>query len=155
LDRIGETAATGTKHGEPSYGGATKLYCGVKSASVEKRYKLSVSRGNKNVFKTNISPTEMKVGIKTLKSLKDGRVLTEVGSTDETNLLSTNFRDKCGGALEFNVPKLRNPRMIIRNIAQHITADNLEETILTQNPDFSKKQRRSQPDLSSGLKRWH
>jgi hypothetical protein len=48
----------------------------------------------------------MKVGIKTLKSLKDGWVLVEVGSIDETNLLSTNISDKCGEVLEVNVPKL-------------------------------------------------
>jgi hypothetical protein len=81
----------------------------------------------------------MKVGIKTLKSPKDGRVLIEVGSIDETNLLSTNISDKCGGVLEVNVPKLQKPRLIIRNIPQDITVENLEETILAQNPDLSMK----------------
>ena len=40
----------------------------------------------------------MKVGIKTLKSLRDGQVLIEVGSADETNLLSANINDMWGGA---------------------------------------------------------
>jgi hypothetical protein len=48
----------------------------------------------------------MKVGIKTHKSLKDGWVLVEVGSIDETDLLSTNISDKCGEVLEVNIPKL-------------------------------------------------
>jgi hypothetical protein len=49
----------------------------------------------------------MKLRIKRLKSLKDERVLFEVESTDKTSLLSINIRDKCGGKLEVNIPKLR------------------------------------------------
>jgi hypothetical protein len=79
-----------------------------------------------NVLKRNINPTEMKVGIKTLKSLKDGRVLTEVGSIVETSSLSNSIREKYGEALE--VPQLRKPRLIIRNIPQDIQVENLEET---------------------------
>jgi len=60
----------------------------------------------KNVLKTNINPTTMKVCIKTLKSLRDGRVLIEVGTRGETNLLSTNISDKCGEELEVTAPKL-------------------------------------------------
>ena len=88
---------------------------------------------------TKINPTAMKVGIKTLKTLKDGRVLIEVGSIDETNLLSTNISDICGELLEVNVPKLHKPRLIIRTIPQDIQVENLEETILAQNPELSLK----------------
>ena len=52
----------------------------------------------KSILKSKINPTEMKVGIKTLKSLRDGQVLIEVGSADETNLLSANINDMWGGA---------------------------------------------------------
>ena len=58
---------------------------------MQKRFKLMVksrlerSTEVKNVLRTKVNPTEMKVGIKTLKSLKDGRVLIEVGSTEEIN----------------------------------------------------------------------
>jgi hypothetical protein len=44
----------------------------------------------------------MKLRVKRLKSLKDERVLFEVEIINETNLLSTNFRDKCGGELELS-----------------------------------------------------
>jgi hypothetical protein len=64
-------------------------------------------------------------------------ILIVVGSIDETNLLSTNIRDKCGEELE--VSKLRKPRLIIRNIPQDITVENLEETILAPNPELSMK----------------
>ena len=42
----------------------------------------------------------MKVGIKTLISLKDRRVLIEAGTTEEINKLSQTIQDKCGGELE-------------------------------------------------------
>jgi len=60
-----------------------------------------------------------------------------VGSIDGTNLLSTNISDKCGEVLEVNVKKLRKPRLIISNIPQDITIENLEETILAKNPEVS------------------
>ena len=93
----------------------------------------------KNVLKTKISPTEVKVGIKTLKSLKDGRVLIQVGSIDETNLLSANIKERCGDELEVNISKLWKPRVIIRNIPHDITVENIEETILFQNAELNLK----------------
>jgi rubrerythrin len=83
----------------------------------------------------------VKVGIKTLKSLKDGRALIEVGSIDETNLLSVNIRGRCGDELEVNAPKLWKARMIIRNIPHDITEENIEEIIPAQNPELSLKPR--------------
>jgi hypothetical protein len=78
----------------------------------------------------------MKVGVKSFKSLKDGRVLIETGTSEEANLLSSSIRDKCGDELEVTAPKLRNPRMVIYNVPQDINVDNLEETIITQNPEI-------------------
>ena len=104
-DGSGKTLADCAKHVLPSVGGARKLYSLVTSESIEKRYKIMVkSKSNqspetiKSILKSKINPTEMKVGIKTLKSLRDGQVLIEVGSADETNLLSANINDMWGGA---------------------------------------------------------
>ena len=142
----GNTPTTNVKQVRTSSGGAKKLYTEVTNASTEKCYKLVVkstsnqsSESIKNVLKTKINPTEMKIGIKTLKSLKDERVLTEVRSEDETNLLNTNISAKCGEALEVNLPKLRKPRLVIRNIPQDITVENVKETILAQNPELNMK----------------
>jgi aconitase B len=79
----------------------------------------------------------MKIRIKTLNSLKDGRVLIEVGSEDETNLLRTNISAKYVEVLEVNVQKLRKPRLIVRNIPQDIKVENIEETMLAQNPELN------------------
>ena len=65
-------------------GNAGKLYSEAVRAEGrrEKRYQLIItSRTNhsgdaiKNIIKTNVNPTSMKVGIRALKSLRDGRVI--------------------------------------------------------------------------------
>lgn len=65
--------------------------------------------------------------------MKDDRVLIEARSSDEINLVRTTIRDKCGEELQVIVPKLWKPRMVIHNIPQDSTVENLEETILAQN----------------------
>ena len=138
----GQTPECSLQHPLPSSGGAKKLYSEEVHTSTDKRFKLLVqSKVNlsteaiKTVVKTNINPTAMKVGVKSFKSLKDGRVLIETGTPEEVNLLSSSIREKCGNELEVTVPKLRNPRMVIYNVPQDINVENLEETILTQNPE--------------------
>jgi hypothetical protein len=81
----------------------------------------------------------MKVGIRALKLLNDGRVLIEVGSIDETNILSSKIRDKCGEELKVDVRTLRKPRLIVRNIPQDITVENAEEIIREQYSNLSIK----------------
>jgi hypothetical protein len=81
----------------------------------------------------------MEVGIKALKSLKDGRVLIEVGRLNEINLLCTAISNKCREELVVNVTKLWKPRVIIYNIPWHITVENLEENIIAQNPELGVK----------------
>ena len=51
----------------------------------------------KNVLRTNVNPTVMKVGIRTLKSLKDWRILIGAGTKEEINKLSQTIQNKCGG----------------------------------------------------------
>jgi hypothetical protein len=83
--------------------------------------------------------TEIKVGIKSFKSLKDGRVLIESGSLDEINSLRTTIGNKCGEDLEVTIPKLWKPRLIVHNIPQDITVENLEKTVIAQNPELLMK----------------
>jgi hypothetical protein len=91
------------------------------------------------MIKSVLNPMEIKVGIKSFKSLEDSRVLIEAGSLDEINSLSTTIGNKCGEDLEVTVPKLWKPRLIIHNIPQDITVENLEETIIAQNPELLMK----------------
>jgi hypothetical protein len=102
-DGTGKSPAAGVKHLLPSAGGDKKFYAEVASESIEKRYKIMVKLKSdqspetiKSILKSNVSPTEMKVGVKSLKSLRDSRVLIEVGSVDETKLLNAYINAKCG-----------------------------------------------------------
>jgi hypothetical protein len=47
---------------------------------------------------------------------------------------------KCGEKLEVNAHKLRSPRLVILNILEEITFDNIEDTLLKQNSDIYLKQ---------------
>ena len=87
----------------PSLAGARKLYSEVTSENIDKPYNFMVksksdlsAETNTSTLKSQINPTEMKVGIKSLETLRDGRVVIEVGSADESNLLSANIHAKCG-----------------------------------------------------------
>jgi hypothetical protein len=64
------------------------------------------------------------VGVHSLKSLKDGRVLIETNSREEADSLTKNIRDKCGDKLEAKVNKPRAPRMKIHNILEEISIEN-------------------------------
>ena len=122
---IRRTTTSATHYQLPPRGQPKKLYFEAVSASAEKRYKLMVkSKLNlsteeaKNVLRTNVNPTVMKVGTRTLKSLKDGRNLIEAGTTEEINKLSQTIKDKCvgGGELEVTLPYRRKPRMSQRTL---------------------------------------
>jgi hypothetical protein len=68
--------------------------------------------------------------------MKDGRVLIEAGTQEEINSLSSTIIAKCGEDMEVTIPKLRKPKLIIRNVPQDIPIDTLVETILDQNPEL-------------------
>ena len=108
-----------------------------------KRFKLTVkSRDNhtpekiKELLKAKINPTEIKVGINTFKSLKNGKVLIETNSKEEIEVLEKDINVKCRVDLEANIHTLRKPRLIILNIPEDISTTNHEDTLLAQNPDL-------------------
>ena len=133
---------TGARQVLPPDGKACKLYADVAKTegSTEKRYKLMVkSKTNhsgeaiKNIIRTSINPTSMKVGISAFRSLRDGRVLLETKRKEEIELLHTNINDKCCQLLEVNIQELRNPNIVIYNVPEEVTIENAEEIISTQN----------------------
>ena len=54
------------------------------------------------MLKSNINPTEIKVGIGSLKTLRDGRVQIATGSIQEAETLTKNIKDKVGDKMETN-----------------------------------------------------
>jgi len=132
---------------EPSRSSDRKLYSEVVTNKIfRKKFKLTVKSNEqqppdtiKALLKNIINPTEIKVGINTYKSLKEGRII-ETNSIEELEVLENDINAKCEGKLETNAHKLRNPRLVIINIPEEITTGNLENTMLAQNLDVSLKQ---------------
>ena len=124
----------------PPSDGRKELYAEVLKGKNVRRYKITVkSKDNqpadalKNIIKSCIDPVDMKIGIRTFKCLKDGKVLIEADTKDGIEILNTQIRDKCGDQLEANIQKRRNPRIIIYNIPEEVTLENAEEIICAQN----------------------
>lgn len=139
-----EASRATARHLLPSTSVKQKLFSDALKGNTVKRYKLTLkSKSNqspdevKNYLKRNIDPTKIKVGINTFKTLNDGRVLIETSTEEEINALSTKISEKCGEQLDVHVPKLWKPKIIIYNVPDDITVENLEETILVQNPEIS------------------
>jgi hypothetical protein len=63
------------------------------------------------MLKSNINPTEIKVGIGSLKTLRGGRVQIETGSIQEAETLTNNIEDKLGDRMETNIQRQRKPRL--------------------------------------------
>jgi predicted acyl esterase len=57
----------------------------------------------KKLPKTKINPIEVKAGISAFKTLKDGRILIEVGSKEERKRISNRITEKCGKELEAKI----------------------------------------------------
>ena len=129
----------------PSGGREEKLYSQALSGEKQvKKFKLTViSKENqtpkiiRGLLKSTINPNEIKVGINTFKSLENGKVLIETSSKEEIEALGKDINAKFGGKLEANIHKLRNPRLVILNIPEDIFPENLEDTLIAQNPELN------------------
>jgi hypothetical protein len=117
LTRRQELAGMTAREVAPSGGRDWKLYSEALSRDKNcKLFRLTVTaKGNqtadaiKGLLKSKINPTEMKVGINTFKSLKNGRVLIQTNSKQEIELLEKDINAKCEGQLEANIHKLKTP----------------------------------------------
>lgn len=140
-----EPAGPRVREGTPSGDNERKLYSeALTNKILTNKFKLTVKSNEhlppdtiKGLLKTKINPTEMKVGINTFKSLKNGRVLIETNSKEELEALEKDINAKCEGKLEATAHKLRNPRLVIFNIPEEISIGNVEDTLLAQNTDIN------------------
>ena len=139
-----EPTSQGTAISTPPSGGKKKLFSDVLSVRNPERHRLTVKPNDnktaeeiKNLLRTKIDPVNMKIGIRTFKSLKNGNVLIEADSKEEIELINTQIRVKCGDHVEANVHRRRDPRLIIYNVPDAVTPENAEDIILAQNPDLN------------------
>jgi len=77
------------------------------------------------------------VGINSLKTLRNGKVQIEAGNKEDIDILTKDIHEKCGNKLEVIVHRLRSHRMVIYDVPEDISTQNVEETILVQNPEFN------------------
>jgi hypothetical protein len=112
----------------------------------QKRYTLIVtSKESKStetireILKAKINPTEIKVEISSLKTLRNGKVQIETSSNEEVETLTRNINDRCGKELEANAHKMRNPVLVLYNIPEEISTQNIEEIMIAQNPELNLK----------------
>jgi hypothetical protein len=75
----------------------------------------------RELLKSKVNPSEIKVGINTLKSLRNGKVLIETNTKEEMETLGKDINVRCGDKLEAHIHKLRKPRLVIINIPGYIS----------------------------------
>jgi len=125
-------------------GGRDKLYLEVVvDKATQKVYKVTVtSRDNetaetiKEMMKSQINPAEIKMGIESIKTLRDGKVQIETGSIQEAEILENSITDKLGDKIETHMQRPRKPTLKIINIPEEISTDNIEDTLMAQNPEI-------------------
>ena len=142
-----EPPRPGSRQVLPPHGNNRKLYASVVAATAETKHKALVrSKINqtpemiKNQLKSKVNPTEIKVGITSLKMLRDGRLMIEASSKQEIEALGNKIEETCGAELEVSIQKRRNPRMVLLGIPEDITTDNIETTLAKQNPELDIKE---------------
>jgi len=90
----------------------------------------------KEMMKSQINPAEIKVGIESIRTLRDERVQIETGSIQKAETLENSITDKLGDKIETHIQRPRKPRLKIINIPEEISTDNIEDTLMAQNPEI-------------------
>jgi len=106
-----------------------------------------------NLLKEKVKLTDIKVGEQSLKTLRDGRVIIEVGSKKEFELLEEGIIERCGEKLEINIQKPRKPRLVILKIPNEINMENVEDTLIKQNTEINIQERSIVPKFIYTTKR--
>jgi hypothetical protein len=103
----------------------------------KKRYKLLVkSKNNQSVeysrtlLKSKVDPTQLKVGISALKTLKNGQLLIESDNKSDLEEVNKRISETCGEELEGYIPTLKNPRLIVFNVPEDIILENVAQAIV-------------------------
>lgn len=144
LDHTHEPTSSGDQLLLPPGGGRRKLYSEVTKQEENKRYKLTLTSRDESLtpeqikiqLKRHINPTDIKVGIKAIKTIRDRGILIETGSEDEMHKLTSEINTRLGDRLEATKHRLRKPRMIIFNVPTESTIQNIAATIINQNPEI-------------------
>ena len=87
----------------------------------------------------------MKVGINALKTLKSGQLLTESVKKRELKAVCRKINEVCGEELVSYMPTLKNARIIVFNVPEDITTENVAQTIVLQNSELNLNENEVKP----------
>jgi len=90
----------------------------------------------KQMLKANIDAGEINVVVKSFKSCKRG-VIIETNSKEEIEAVDQEIRSKFRDEQFFRVHTRRKQRLIIINVPEVISTNNIEDTIIRQNPELN------------------
>lgn len=114
------------------------------SSSVDKKVRSTPSlvikpKNGQNVKTTrqeicrSINPTELKIGIKSVKTTKQGNVVVKCATKREIDILKETAKNTLDGSYEVEVPKMRFPKIKIAGFTGVKEAKELEGCIRSQN----------------------
>jgi hypothetical protein len=118
----------------PSAGSMRKHYSEVVAdrhqgnvSNDNKMYKLFFKSKNnqsaeriRSLLKSKVNPTQMKVGISALKTLKSGELLIESDKKSDLDEVCKKINEICWNELESCMPTLKNPRIIVFNVPEDL-----------------------------------
>jgi hypothetical protein len=139
LDLFQQYPRTGAMQMIPSEGERSKLYSEMVK---NKSYKLTLKAKDDTLtpeqiklqLRKRVNPTDIKVGIQVIKATKIEGILIETCSEEESNSLSLEINRKFGERLEIIKHKLRKPKIIIYNVSEEITTENVAVIVTAQIP---------------------
>jgi len=88
------------------------------------------------MIKSQINTAVIKVRIESIKTPRDGRVQIETGSMQEAETLENSITERLGDKIETHIQRPRKPRLKIINIPEEISTDNIQDTLMAQNPEI-------------------
>lgn len=91
------------------------------------------SKRTREDIEKNIKPTELKVGIKKLKTAKNGTVVVACQSKEENETFKNALEQKLKNSYVVEFSKMRKPKIKITNISRNYNKEELEESIIQQN----------------------
>ena len=99
----------------------------------------------RTLLKSEVNPTEMKVGIDALKTLKNGQLLIEIEKKSELEEVRKKINDVFREELESYMSTLKNPRLIVFNVPEDITSENAAQAIDLQNSELNLNENETKP----------
>jgi hypothetical protein len=91
----------------------------------------------RTLLKSKVNPTQMKVEISSLKTLKNGQLLIELEKKSDSEEVCKKINEVCREELESYMPTLKNPRIIVFNVPEDITSENAAQAIVLQNSELN------------------